>query len=888
MKSVSLRQLHMLTVLAALTIVAAACAGNDPMEEASTPTEVSPLSTLLPGSIEPAMASPTALPTPTASSVRPFGSPTSVNPLPTLPPRPTRVVPTRAIPTPSPTPTPAPTPVPSEETFIIYGAGQFTEGFSALSLDTPSPDPSYDGRLYLGQPTLLKNLYLIENGGEFMSVFSGGQVDLSPYTHVRFVANSVSARGAWMSVSLAIQPWEEGANSVQVFVPPGQWTTFSIPISDMDTFRIESGVRGIGFKGEIGPSENNDNAVAFGEISLVRISDREPPELVGLNDAAGHLLNLEFSEPTTGLSSDSFMVTSTSDPAYAAGHVPASAEAYESGRFVQLRLDPPLQDGIEYTVTVTGVTDASGNLAPAASHTLVPGARSVTLTVDATEDVNPFTPKIRGLTMQTTSWIWAGIVDPGSAKRAALLGAASRIKPGIIRFAGGPWINSTGWDRDNQAPVDGDWSTTASGSGARVDYRHAYKPEMIDSYAAFAAELGAESIIQVNICDGNPDMWADLVLYANVEHDYDFLYWELGDRMDQHECLSVFEYAERFAQYSVAMKAVDPGIKIIGPTPTQPQRIRWLESLSTHPLAQPDALSFQWYQLLDWTDNKNSFAYETGSVDALLNYNTEAGDGCWVGFGCDSDTGEIDPEELDRIVFRRGIAEAMSDALKDIPGNAETAITEFGAHGSQRENPVNGNHIGALWLADMMTRWAYNGIDILIFNGMESGSSEKGHATGVLGIDGFDTIDVRPTYYTQWLYANFFGDTLVSSSTSDESQQVIVWASRDSSDPNVLKLMLINLSGDRAKTTVSVSGFIPTSGEAHIMTSTASTSMSNPASFAEHETSINGFVIPDVSVASPQDFTDAIDAITPVQIGVGSQFRYELQPYSLTALTLTR
>ena len=281
-------------------------------------------------------------------------------------------------------------------------------------------------------------------------------------------------------------------------------------------------------------------------------------------------------------------------------------------------------------------------------------------------------------------------------------------------------------------------------------------------------------------------MWADLVRYANVENDYGFIYWELGDRMDQHECLSVFEYAERFAEYSAAMKAVDPAIKIIGPTPTRPQRIRWLESLATHPLADPDGLSFQWYQLLEWSDNQNSFAYEVGSMDALLNYNSEAGDGCWLGFGCE--TGIIDPEELDRIVFRRGIAEAMSDALDGIPGDAETAITEFGAHGSQPENPINGNHVAALWLADMIARWAYNGIDILTFNGLESGSSEKGHATGVLGIDGAGWIDVRPTYYTQWLYANFFGDVMVRSGSSDESQQVVIWASRDSSDSDVLKL----------------------------------------------------------------------------------------------------
>ena len=297
------------------------------MEGTATPTEISPLATLLPGSVQPILPTPTAVPIPS-----PVVSPTSANPLPTVPIRPTRVVPTRTIPTPSPTPTPAPTPVPSEETFTIYGDGQFAEGFGALSLETPSPDPAYEGRLYLGQPTLQKNLFLTENDGEFMSVFSGGQIDLSPFTHVRFVANSVSARGAWMSVSLAVQPWEPGGSSVQVFVPPGQWTNFTVPISELDTFRIESGVRGIGFKGEIGPAENIENSVVFGEISLVRVPDLVSPRLVGLNDVAAHLLSLEFSEPTIGIDASSFMVTSATDPAYATGRPPASAEAYESGQ----------------------------------------------------------------------------------------------------------------------------------------------------------------------------------------------------------------------------------------------------------------------------------------------------------------------------------------------------------------------------------------------------------------------------------------------------------------------------------------------------------------------------------------------------------------------------
>ncbi len=871
-----------------LVIIASACAGTEPQEVRNTP--VSPLSTLLPGSPS-VLATPTASPGPGETPVQPGVTPTSLNPLPTLAPPPTRVVPTRVVPTrtvrtPTPTPTIVPTPVPADETLKLYGAGQFADGFSALSLDTPSPDPSYEGRLYLGAPTLLKNLYLTQNTGEFMSVFSGGDVDLSPFTHVRFTANSVSARGAWISVSLAVQPWESGANSVQIYIPPGEWSTFSVDIADLDTLRSDRGVRGIGFRGERGPSNNNDNSVAFGEISLVRIRDAEPPQVVGVTDPSAHLLNVEFSESTEGLDTASFLITSDSDPAYTAGRMPVAVDLYETGRFVQLRLGSPMLEGIEYTVGVSNVMDLNGNVAASSTHAVQSVVKTVNLAVDATEDVNPFRPTVRGLTMHTGSWIWSDIVEPDSAKRAALLEAASRIKPGIIRFAGGPWINSTGWDRADEAPDDGEWSFSPTDSAARFDYRHAYKPEMIDSYAAFAAELGAETIVQVNICDGNPDMWADLVSYTNIENNYDFRYWELGDKIDQNDCLSVFQYAERFAEYASAMKAVDPNISIIGPSPTQPQRVRWLETLATHPLAQPDALSFQWYQLLEWTDNRYAFAYEIGSADALLNYNTEAGDGCWIGFGCD--TGSIDPEELDRISFRRGVVGAMSEALSRIDDDIEVAVTEFGVHGSQPENPINGNHIGAIWLADVIARWAYAGADILAYNSMESGSSGKGHATGVMGIDGANAVDVRPTYYTQWLYANHFGDVLVESSTSDEEQKIVVWASRDSSDPNVLKLMLINLSEDRADASVQLTGFTPRSGDAYIMTSTAPTSMSNPASYGDHETSINGFIIPDVGIASPQAFADAVDAVAPVPISVDEQFSFELQPYSVAAITLTR
>ena len=489
-----------------------------------------------------------------------------------------------------------------------------------------------------------------------------------------------------------------------------------------------------------------------------------------------------------------------------------------------------------------------------------------------------------------TSWIWGEIAEPDSPRRAALIEAASRIRPGVIRFAGGSWANSTGWDRADIAPENGEWVFVDANTGQGFEYGHTYKPAMIDSYAGFARELGAETILQVNICDNNPAMWADLVRYTNIENDYAFRYWEIGNRIDLNRCLDVFEYAERFGAYRDALKAVDPSIRLLGPSPAAPHRTQWIDALSSLQGTDLDVLSFQWFQLSAWSNNTSAFDFQIGSVDALLNYNTSVGSACWTGWGCSIDG--LESDNLSNIRRRRGIAEAMSveilDRFSEANPESETAITEFGAHDSQPTNPINGNHIGAIWLADMLGRWAYNGLDILTYNGLETGGTGNSHSTGVLGIDETDIFDVRPTYYAQWLYAQHFGDVMVQSSTSDSLQKVVVWASRDNGDPDTLKLMLLNLGAERTSVQLQITGFAPVSGEAFVMSSNTPTSMSNPASFTDHQTSINGVFLPDIAVAAPNEFTEAIDSITPITVAADQAASYELSPYSVTALMLRR
>lgn len=521
--------------------------------------------------------------------------------------------------------------------------------------------------------------------------------------------------------------------------------------------------------------------------------------------------------------------------------------------------------------------------APATEHE---GPVNVTIRVD--REVYPFSDNLRGFAMNNWNWIWGDIAELDSPRRAALLEAAKGIEPGVIRFAGGLWSNSVGWDRANEAPVDGDWTFTDPDTGEQFEYRHAYKPAMIDSYAKFARRLSADTIMQINVCDNNPKMWADLARYTNIENNWDFKYWEIGNEIDLAECISREEYEHRFPVYAEALKSVDPSIIVLGPSVADPSLTDWYDTLPD----SPDALSFHWYQLTRWNDDPTHLSYQYGSPDSLFAYRNVVGESCQPGFGCPGD--DVALSRLDRIHARRALPEAMKqevfDPIRQNSRRVITALTETGIHSIRHEEPINGNHIAALWLADMLGRWAYNGLDILTYYSFEDGTDGIGQTRGLIGLDGAEALDVRPTYVTEWMYARHFGDMMVESESNYFDQQLVVWASKSSADPNTLKLMIVNLGGNRETINFDVSGFefnASTQAGAFVMTSEDPLSQANPESFAEHTTRINGVAIPDVQIAQPEEFTKLLNSIDPVPVNVnGPEFRYQVEPYSVVALTL--
>lgn len=88
-------------------------------------------------------------------------------------------------------------------------------------------------------------------------------------------------------------------------------------------------------------------------------------------------------------------------------------------------------------------------------------------------------------------------------------------------------------------------------------------------FAKLVQALNARAMITVNYGSGTPDEAAAWVQDANIQHNFGFKYWEVGN-----ECYGNWEedkqstphdpvvYATRFAQYYAKMKAVDPTIRI--------------------------------------------------------------------------------------------------------------------------------------------------------------------------------------------------------------------------------------------------------------------------------------------------------------------------------------
>lgn len=308
-------------------------------------------------------------------------------------------------------------------------------------------------------------------------------------------------------------------------------------------------------------------------------------------------------------------------------------------------------------------------------------------------------------------------------------------------------------------------------------------PNNLDDLAALARELQAEVVVQARLWrQGSPEKAAGLVRYCNLENDYGFRYWEVGNEPDLYEGTNrykragdpVFDvdwYNARFREFATAMKAIDPTIMVVGPAVTG----GWPEWMPAFIQANGDivdVLSWHWYGHGDELSDAAALA-----TPAEVERQIEAIRSMWV-----------DPE-INPLGYQRPLPPLF--------------LSEYNISWSTRVRRHLGSQVGALWNAEVVGRLANKGV--------EMGAHFALQGTDWQGLVGM-LADERPVKGVYQLYSRW-GTEQVAATSSAEAL-LPVFASRHADGR--LSILVINKDPQRPiRGSVKLEGYRP-SGQARL------------------------------------------------------------------------
>jgi hypothetical protein len=322
-----------------------------------------------------------------------------------------------------------------------------------------------------------------------------------------------------------------------------------------------------------------------------------------------------------------------------------------------------------------------------------------------------------------------------------------------------------------------------------------------DHFMAGVRRAGAKAIVTANYGTGTPQEAADWVRYANIEKGYGVTHWEIGNELygnghygsgweaDDHADKSPAQYAALVRDYSRAMKAVDPTIKV-GAVLTTPGE--WPDGITAEGDAGP------WNQVV--------LSVAGADIDyGIVHWYPAGGSGA-----------EVLPK-TDRIADQVRLVRAQSRkyAGRDLP----VAMTELNTSYGRNTQP------GALFAADAYATLIANGVFTVdwwnVHNGVEQASTIAGqpdfHDFGLLSSGGCtaDGATCQPAlntpfapYHALSMLSRFArpGDQLVAASTSDP----LVRAHAARRTDGGLAVLLLNEHPDTARTVaVGYAGYTP-------------------------------------------------------------------------------
>jgi len=340
----------------------------------------------------------------------------------------------------------------------------------------------------------------------------------------------------------------------------------------------------------------------------------------------------------------------------------------------------------------------------------------------------------------------------------------------------------------------------------------------MDKAVAYARAIGAEPIVQVPLLAADskgtaptPENAAAMVAYANVTAKYGIRYFSIGNEPDLYpdatgSTIGIASYtASAFctslSAYTAAMKAVDPTIQILGPELSwkyQSGVNYWLTTILQTCGSSIDIVTVHRYPIDPTKTTVAAAAADATNLNATIAH-------------------------LRSIMQQAGV------------GDKPLAITEanitWDGDPAKSTMPASPGTVPAgLWAADTFGMGMQNGLWTMLY-----WSTREGWTLGLFPSSGMTP---RPSYWALDLYANHFGPTLLSVTSTPDG--VRVYASRNQAD-DATQLVVVNWNQASAMLTFQIDG---------LATALAATTFTLPAvSFAAVE-------IPDVGAASAVSYSE--------------------------------
>ncbi|QHI69090.1 GH39 family glycosyl hydrolase [Tichowtungia aerotolerans] len=375
-------------------------------------------------------------------------------------------------------------------------------------------------------------------------------------------------------------------------------------------------------------------------------------------------------------------------------------------------------------------------------------------------------------------------------------GPLGDLRIGLVRMPGGSQSDRFYWNGNGVIESGKADPMKYKAPFWQVDYS-AYKPGFcVDNLDWSKAETGivqidaktmheitakhptARNLVTVNAGTGTPAMAAEWVRWANIENGWNVKYWEIGNELNGEweaghirpdgSKMTAEKYAEIFIEFAKAMKAVDPTIKIGGPSCDIRHHEDYFEPLLKLAGEHVDFLSLHFYSL------RSSLAPEHELFQGLENLKPVT-------------------DRLDELVKKHQPARF---------GEIEYSITEWNSKLPKDQDAYR--LFNGLWFASWIGEMIECGIDSATVWDMFSGD-DNGH--GML-VEQDGTYVPTGRTWGFWLWSHCMADTLVESSV--DNNLLHVHATRD--DDNLYVMIMNESRTESFPVELNLNGFKATGG----------------------------------------------------------------------------